>query len=149
VPKKEKMVLIKCKPLGFTLIELIIVVLIIMLGAGLVGPLSLKELNKSRAKVEYLELRNTLKIMTTQAYARGFGYQVVLAEKTMTIKSSKGEKAYNYEYITLPKLSFFINSNGFPSVNSLTIIVSKKNKQVMSMTDMLGVTRDVIDAVHN
>ena len=139
---------IKCKPSGFTLIELMIVVLIMTLGAGLIGPLSLKELNKSRAKIEYLELRNTLKIMTTQAYARGFGYQVVLAEKNMTIKSSIGEKAYTYEYITLPRLSFYINSNGFPSVNNLMIIVGKK-QQTLSMTDMLGVNRDVNDAQHN
>ena len=142
------MVSIKLKPSGFTLIELMIVVLIMTLGAGLIGPLSLKELNKSRAKIEYLELRNTLKIMTTQAYARGFGYQVVLAEKNMTIKSSIGEKAYTYEYITLPRLSFYINSNGFPSVNNLMIIVGKK-QQTLSMTDMLGVNRDVIDAQHN
>jgi hypothetical protein len=86
--------------------------------------------------------------MTTQAYARGFGYQVVLAEKNMTIKSSIGEKAYTYEYITLPRLSFYINSNGFPSVNNLMIIVGKK-QQTLSMTDMLGVNRDVIDAQHN
>jgi prepilin-type N-terminal cleavage/methylation domain-containing protein len=146
--KKTQMASIKCKPSGFTLIELMIVVLIMTLGAGLIGPLSLKELNKSRAKIEYLELRNTLKIMTTQAYARGFGYQVVLAEKNMTIKSSIGEKAYTYEYITLPRLSFYINSNGFPSVNNLMIIVGKK-QQTLSMTDMLGVNRDVIDAQHN
>lgn len=133
---------------GFTLIELMIVIVIIALGAGLVGPLSLKELNKSRAKVEYLELRNTLKTMTSQAYARGFGYQVILAAKTMTIKSANGAQVYDYEYITLPGVTFYINHNGFPSVDKLTVQVGKK-AQPLSMIDMLGVKQDVIYAQNN
>ena len=139
---------LKDKSYGFTLIELMIVVVIIALGAGLIGPLSLKELNKSKAKIEYLELRNTLKTMTTVAYARGFGYQVVLAAKTMTIISANGEQVYNYEHIVLPRVSFYINHNGFPSVDSLVVMVGKK-QQSLNMVDMLGVKQDVIYVQNN
>ncbi len=146
--EKEHAFQVRNQSRGFTLIELVIVVVIITLGAGLIGPLSLKELNKSRAKVEFLELRNTLKTATTRAYARGFGYQVVLTEKSLSLTSANGRQIYNYEYITLPELSFYINSNGFPSVNSLMIVVGKK-RQIMNMTDMLGVNQGAIDAEQN
>ncbi len=130
---------------GFTLIELTIVILIVMMSAGLVAPLAFKELDKSNAKIEYLTVRNTIKTMTTQAFSRGISYKVTLANTLMTIESAKGTKEIQFEFLQFPGVSFYINHNGFPSVDVLTIKVAGQAKQ-MTMEDMLGVKQDLLYA---
>jgi prepilin-type N-terminal cleavage/methylation domain-containing protein len=130
---------------GFTLIELTIVITIIALGAGIIAPLTFKELEKSKARVEFLSLRNTIKTLTTKAFSRGAGYRVSLVAQKMTIESVKGQQVYEYDYLTFPGVSFFINHNGFPSIALLTVKVDEQNRQI-TMEDMLGVKQEDIYA---
>lgn len=130
---------------GFTLIELTIVIIIIALASALIAPLSLKELNKSNAKIEFLTVRNTIKTMSSQAFARGIGYRVTLAGSTMTVESVKGQQVFPFEYLQFPGVSFFVNHNGFPSIDAVTIKVGTQDRQ-LTMEDMLGVKQDLIYA---
>lgn len=118
-------------------------IVIIALSAGIIAPLTFKELNKSKAKIEFLTVRNTLKTLTSQAFSRGHGYRVTLVDSSMTIASVNGRQVFDYEYLQFPGRSFFINHNGFPSVDVLTIKVAGQDR-TLTLADILGVKQETI-----
>ncbi len=130
---------------GFTLIELSIVIIIMAFAAALVAPLGFEELEKSRAKTEFLTLRNTIKLHTSKAFAQGLRYQMAMFKQTLTVKSALGERQYHYDYIGLPNLTFHINANGYPSVNEFEVSLGKNSRKI-TIEDMLGVKQDMIYA---
>ena len=130
---------------GFTLIELMIVILVMGLLAGLVAPLTFKQLDKARAKTEFLKLRNTIKSHTTKAFAQGVSYRIDTLGKTLPATSVLGSKSYTFKYLEMPEQFFIINSNGFPSIDKLTIDVAGQTRHI-TMEDMLGVKQELIYA---
>ncbi len=130
---------------GFTLIELMIVILVMGLLAGLVAPLTFEQLDKSRAKTEFLKLRNTIKNHTTKAFAQGVSYRMQTKGQTLTALSVLGEKTYTFKYLEMPEQFFIINGNGFPSIDKFELLVAGRPRQI-TMEDMLGVKQDLIYA---
>ncbi|GAA5142087.1 prepilin-type N-terminal cleavage/methylation domain-containing protein [Thalassotalea piscium] len=70
---------------GFTLIELMIVMSIVALIMGMVGPLAINSLEKAEAKQEMLTLKNWLKRISYRAYATGQQHQLALEGKRATL----------------------------------------------------------------
>ncbi|MCJ8269535.1 MAG: type II secretion system GspH family protein [Psychrosphaera sp.] len=130
---------------GFTLIELMIVILVMGLLAGLVAPLTFKQLDKSRAKTEFLKLRNTIKSHTTKAFTQGVSYRIETKDQTLTALSVLGQKSYTFKYLQMPEQFFIINANGFPSIDKFELTVAGQPRQI-TMEDMLGVKQDLIYA---
>lgn len=130
---------------GFTLIEITIVIIIMATVAALAGPLGFKELEKSRAKTEFLTFRNTVKLHTTMAFAQGLRYQLAMLDQTMTVTSALGQRRYQYQYLKLPNLTFGINANGYPSVNQFEVKFGQSTR-LLTLQDMLGVKQDSIYA---
>ena len=132
---------------GFTLIELTVVIIIMAAVASLVAPLTIKEIGKSRARTEFMTMRNIVKGYTTKAFAQGTRYRLELDGNSMKVTSALESITYRYEYMQLPKLSFYINRNGFPTVDNFTVQVGVQQRQI-TMEDMLGVKQDLIYAKH-
>ena len=70
---------------GFTLIELMIVMAIVALLMGMVGPLAINSLEKAEAKQEMLSLKNWLSKVSYKAYATGQAQQITLVGKNITL----------------------------------------------------------------
>jgi prepilin-type N-terminal cleavage/methylation domain-containing protein len=136
---------IKSTSKGFTLIELMVVIVVVALLVGLVAPLTFKQLNTSRAKTEYLTLRNTLKKHTTKAFAQGIRYQMQMKGNTLTAHSILGVKSFVYENLVLPEMTFVINRNGYPSLDKFELQVANQTRSI-TLEDMLGVKQDLIYA---
>lgn len=130
---------------GFTLIELMIVLVIMGMLAAFVAPIGYKELQKSRAKTEFLTFRNIIKLHTTKAFAQGVRYQMKMNGNALVVKSVLGERAYQYEYLQLPNLTFHINANGYPTVNQFDVSLPTASRAI-TLEDMLGVKQDLIYA---
>jgi prepilin-type N-terminal cleavage/methylation domain-containing protein len=131
--------------LGFTLIELMIVILVMGLLAGLVAPLTFKQMDKSRAKTDYLKLRNVIKGHTTKAFAQGVSYRIETKDQTLTALSVLGQHSYTFKYLEMPEQFFIINANGFPSIDKLTLEVAGQTRHI-TMENMLGVKQELIYA---
>jgi prepilin-type N-terminal cleavage/methylation domain-containing protein len=67
--------------LGFTLIELMIVMSIVALLLSLVGPMAIQNLEKAEAKQEMLMMKNWLKKISYRASATGQQHQLKLSGK--------------------------------------------------------------------
>tara|TARA_R110000772_G_scaffold154487_1_gene265504 strand:+ start:8072 stop:8572 length:501 start_codon:yes stop_codon:yes gene_type:complete len=70
---------------GFTLIELMIVMSIVALLMGMVGPLAIQSLEKAEAKQEMLTLKNWLRKVSARAYNTGYPYTVTLSGKEVIL----------------------------------------------------------------
>ena len=130
---------------GFSLIELTVVLVLISVVAGLIAPVTFRQLDKSKAKTEFLEFRNTLKAYTSKAFAQGLSIEINLDGNQFTARSILAEHSYQYQYLSLPKQTFTINHNGYPSIDAFTVELVGDTRQ-LTMLDMLGVKQEMIHA---
>jgi len=79
------MTIISHKVEGFTLIELMIVMSIVALLTGMVGPLAISSVEKTQAKQEMLSLKYWLKKIADRAYYTGKEYNVSFEGKQVTL----------------------------------------------------------------
>ena len=128
---------------GFSLIEIMVVLLIIGSVVAVVAPLTIKQLQTSEARSEFLHFRSTLKGLTAKAFTRGVSFQVEMKNSTVTVSSLLGTEVFEFEQLSLPQQTFYINRNGFPSVDKFTVQLAKQDK-VMNLEDMLGVKQESI-----
>lgn len=131
------------KPSGFSLIEIMIVLIIIGALAAIVAPLTVKQLEGSKARSEYLHFRSALKGLTAKAFTRGVSYQVQMKDSNLTVSSVLGKELFVFEQLALPELTFYINRNGFPSVDSFKVQLAKQEK-VVKLEDIFGVKQESV-----
>jgi prepilin-type N-terminal cleavage/methylation domain-containing protein len=73
------------KVTGFTLIELMIVMSIVAILMGLVGPLAINSLEKAQAKQEMLTVKNWLRKVSYRAFSTGQHHIVKFSGKNITL----------------------------------------------------------------
>ncbi|WP_085298083.1 prepilin-type N-terminal cleavage/methylation domain-containing protein [Cognaticolwellia mytili] len=95
----------KIQPRGFTLIELMIVMSIVALLMGMVGPLAINSLEKAQAKQEMLTVKNWLKKVSFRAFTTGKEHVVKFSGKNI-ILHLKGEALSPIENKTFESLFF-------------------------------------------
>jgi len=108
---------------GFTLIELMIVMSIVALLTGLVGPLAINSLEKAQAKEEMLSMKNWLRKISYRAFATGQAYTVKLAGKNIALHSNDDMQTAivdkNFESLFFQPQELIYNEKGFVSPPSL------------------------------
>tara|TARA_R110002167_G_scaffold366448_1_gene597402 strand:- start:23939 stop:24391 length:453 start_codon:yes stop_codon:yes gene_type:complete len=77
---------------GFTLIELMIVMSIVALLMGMVGPLAINSLEKAQAKQEMLSINNWLRKIAFRAFSTGHQHIVNFSGKNVVLYSKGKEK---------------------------------------------------------
>ncbi|WP_177207999.1 pilus assembly FimT family protein [Pseudoalteromonas denitrificans] len=70
---------------GFTLIELMIVMSIVALLMGMVGPLAINSLERAQAKQEMLTVKNWLRKVSARAFSTGQAHVVKLSGKNVQL----------------------------------------------------------------
>lgn len=75
----------KFRSSGFTLIELMIVLSVVSLLMGLVGPLAINSLEKAEAKQEMLTMKNWFRKISFRAFSTGQGYVLKLSGKKVEL----------------------------------------------------------------
>jgi prepilin-type N-terminal cleavage/methylation domain-containing protein len=102
---------------GFTLIELMIVMTIVSLLMGMVGPLAMNSLEKADAKQEMLSIKNWLRKVSYRAFTTGQTHRIQLSGKRVILYAELDEEN-PIEDKTLKSLSFkpqwlYYNNKGF------------------------------------
>ncbi len=103
---------------GFTLIEIMIVMSIVALLMGLVGPLAIQNLEKAEAKSELMSVNNWLKQVSYRAYIGGQELTLKLNGKEVqlfTTKNAKLIKKQSFEYLFFQPQQLVFNNKGFVS----------------------------------
>lgn len=108
---------------GFTLIELMIVMAIVALLMGMVGPLAINSLEKAEAKQEMLSLKNWLKKISARAFYTGKIHRVELKGKQVTLFISNEEEPLTvnkFESLSFQPQNIMYNRKGFVNTNKVT-----------------------------
>ena len=101
--------------LGFTLVELLIVLTIVGLTASLVAPLGAKQFEKARAQEEWLTLRRTVDGLAFRAFALGRETELHAKGSLLEWRFADGQGG-NLELSRIffdPEQTTFIDRNGY------------------------------------
>jgi prepilin-type N-terminal cleavage/methylation domain-containing protein len=129
---------------GFTLIELIIVMSIMTIILSIVGPLSLKMIDKAQAQSEYIQLKNELRKISYLAFASASVHELTFENKQVTLtKGLENKRIYYFEYLTFAPQSIVFNSHGYPYPEALSLSFLKKNEEVNLFKLVEGVDASV------
>lgn len=109
---------------GFTLIELMVVMTIVALLVGLVGPFSVEQLGKAQAKAERLNLEKELLAVSQRAFLSDQNLKVKVNGKLLSVFSTSTiepkkiyEKTYDYIFFQPQEVTFL--SSGFVVTKTL------------------------------
>ena len=116
---------------GFSLIELLIVLSIMMTLLGLVGGNVIESVERTRAQAEVVSFFELLKKCGVSAFASGQSLSVVLDGNRVTIEPSTGQvREVIYEYLDFEDYQMTFFRNGLPDTVNLTVNVSGKPRQL-------------------
>lgn len=107
---------------GFTLIELMIVMSIVALLMGLVGPLAINSVEKAQAKQEMLTLKNWLRKVSHKAFYTGKSHLIQLKGKQVLL-FIKGEvdpiEQASFDSLFFQPQEINYNANGFVDLHTI------------------------------
>ncbi|WP_024611188.1 prepilin-type N-terminal cleavage/methylation domain-containing protein [Pseudoalteromonas sp. TB64] len=111
---------------GFTLIELMVVMAIVALLIGLVGPMTIQQLDKAQAKAELLNLKRELVAVSQRAFFSGQQLTVKLSGKEFKVYKATLEtplvlysKTFKYVFFQPQEMKF--QKTGFVDTSSIKV----------------------------
>ncbi|WP_022945999.1 type II secretion system protein [Pseudoalteromonas ruthenica] len=117
---------------GFTLIELIVVMAIVSLLVGLVGPFTIGSVERANAQAEALTLQNYFKRLSYLAYASQSPKQIELKTNTLKVLNVQTNevKSRQFEYISFETGTLMLNKYGFFTPSTVSISYRKVEKTI-------------------
>lgn len=109
---------------GFSLVELLIVMALMGLVLSLVGPLGMKQIERSEAVYESMQLQQLLNRAAQQAYVQAKPVELQLDGKQLL--GSDGQHVLlnqSFSHIFFPRQLVQINRNGFASQPQISALV--------------------------
>lgn len=101
----------KWRSKGFTLVEVLIVLLIAGLGISLVAPTLINAYEEVKAAAEEQRVIDILEAVKMRSFLRQVSYNVILKENVLKIKDT--ETTVDFQHITFPDQSIIFDPNGF------------------------------------
>ena len=117
------------KTCGFTLIEILLVVLLTSILAALVAPLGIEQVDKARAQSEWLTLDREIDRLSLDAFLRGDFVTIYAAGKQLAWEFRGGKQgAIEFEHLFFsPEQRITINPNGI--ADRLVIEVLQRDRR--------------------
>ena len=139
----------KLRQSGFTMIELMVVMLIMTTVIGLVGSLTIDRLDKTKSKTEVMSLKNTIKELGYRAFVTSNKHELRFDGKALTIFVSQNtHKKIQFEYLFFQPQSIVLNTMGYPIQTHLNVIEGTNNLQI-ELLPLFSYKRDVVTQVSN
>ncbi len=133
------------KDTGFTLIELITVIAIMAIVLSLVGPLTLKFIDKAQAQAEYITLKNNLKKISYLSFASATPHTLKFVDNKITVsKGSRPDKVLSFNYLSFTTQQLYFNSRGYTEPEILQVSFSNKNETLNVFKLIEGVNAQII-----
>jgi len=124
---------------GFTLIELMIVIMLLGLVMSLVGPLTFQQVETARARSEQENLKRWLRQQSFFVYSRKESIELDFDGKALYLKKADGsrETLKQFNYLFFPPQQIRLNINGFPHPSDLSFI-RLQQKQKLDLFTLLA-----------
>ncbi len=132
--------MVKTQTYGFTLVELLVVLVIAGVTMALVGPFTYEQIAKSEERSEYNKLLSTLKRLSAVSFSHGKPYILSFNQTRFEAAANQKSKIHEFEHISFPSQTLIINANGYPEPSHLNVkyqgnIVAVNLFQVLGFTD--------------
>jgi len=117
---------------AFTLVELLIVLTILGLLLGLVGPLAVDRFEKAQAQEEWLTLERTVSSLAFRAYAEGRSVELRGQGGRLTWQSRDGEpRQLEFRHLFFdPPQHVVVNPNGVSDPGALALRQSGRERSI-------------------
>lgn len=115
---------------GFTLIELLVVITIMTTLLSLVAPLTVEQVDKSRAAAEFMEARQYLNDSGKVAFLRGQTATFIFDGKRLTRYLGEESVVLDFNYLYFPQQQLTINANGFAQQQYITVLTGNRTQQI-------------------
>jgi len=126
-PSKKKLTK-ESSQLGFTMIELLVVLIIVSLTASLVGPSMFHRYEKIKARDEEQRLFLLLDAVGMQAFLSQTARTIDCRENQISLVEQK--ETVDFTYLTFPATSVYFNANGFAESPALAYRIGEEEKSV-------------------
>ncbi len=124
---------------GFTLIELLIVLTILGLAASLVGPLTVRQVDKINVVKERQQLFALIEEIAFQSYLHRGDTQVICAGNTITAQGPQGVTTHQFAILSFPAQQLQVNSHGFWQQPLLQWVANDEPGQLtLTSTDIIS-----------
>jgi len=118
---------------GFTLIELMVVLVIVGALVSLVGPSIFKRLDKTKTMAEEKKLRSILEAAKITAFSRKTPILIGFENNTLTImdKADTPVDSTRFDHLVFEENRIRFNANGFPDKKQIRYITGNGEKQLL------------------
>ncbi len=120
------------KTRGFTLIEILLVVLLTSILAALVAPLGVEQVEKARAQSEWLTLDREIDRLSLDAFLRGDFVTIYAAGKQLVWEFRGGKQGViEFEHLFFsPKQQITINPNGIADHPEIEVLQRDRRRSL-------------------
>ena len=128
----------RCRVRGFTLIEILIVVLLVSIVAGLVAPLGVEQVEKARAQSEWLTLDREIGRLAMDAFLRSDFITIDAAGKQLAWASSGGARGViEFEQLFFsPQQRVTFNPNGIADRSVLEVLQRDRRRSLSILPEV-------------
>lgn len=123
---------------GFTLVEILLVVLLMSVVIALVAPLGVSQVEKARAQTEWLTLDRAMDQLSLDAFVRGDFVDVVAAGKRLAWEFEGGQRG-NIEFeqlFFLPEQRLTINPNGIADRAEIEVLQRDRRRRLRILPEV-------------
>lgn len=123
---------------GFTLVEILLVVLLMSVVIALVAPLGVTQVEKARAQTEWLTLDRAMDQLSLDAFIRGDFVAVVVAGKRLAWEFEGGQRG-NIEFEQLffsPEQRLTINPNGIADRAEIEVLQRDRRRRLRILPEV-------------
>lgn len=119
------------KPSGFTLVELLVVMTIIVTATGLAGGLVVNGVAKFQTKAELQELEQIFIRASTKAFIAEKRLSIELSDRRVRIYSDESlAMESTFDHVLFNSLSIKVNKLGLMNKNSVEVLVNGNYKKI-------------------
>ncbi|MDG1166188.1 MAG: type II secretion system protein [Porticoccaceae bacterium] len=130
----------KAKERGFTLVELLIVIAIMMGVMGLVGGSALSTIDRAKAQTEFISVHSLIKKVAVRSFSTGIGLSLHFESDSISVlKGSELRSQKNFQYLVFEDQDINFDRNGFPD----GFIVSVSVRGVARVIDLLPLFNNI------
>lgn len=123
---------------GFTLIELMIVIAMMMLVIALVAPMGVNMVDKAKAQTEYIQLQGFLKKQSTIAFVNATPITLTFRPDSVDVQLHQQNSTKTFEHLTFSDdIVLHINRNGLYSSSQMIVMVGNINK-TLNLDKLVG-----------
>ncbi|MCK5097677.1 MAG: prepilin-type N-terminal cleavage/methylation domain-containing protein [Desulfobacteraceae bacterium] len=115
---------------GFTLIEIIVVLVLVSLIASMVGPQLFNRIEKMKVSVEKKKFESIFDTAKDTSFCRGTEIFIKLKNNTLTVLDFNKEiiQQTNFKFLKFTPFIVSFNANGFPDMEKIEYLCDQRNE---------------------